>query len=199
MSDASKYMEPADEPPFSTIDREGVSAFPGLEIDIDIVDTSLGELDDLAPVLSNIVTAVLRGQGAASSVCAEVFIRVVGNTEGQRLNNEFRGKDYATNVLSFPGVEPVEVDAAMVASASGGPPFMMGDIIIAAPVVVREAAEQGKTGLDHFCHLVTHGLLHLLGHDHIEDRQAEKMEAIEIVILADMGIANPYLPGKNHG
>lgn len=203
MSDSSTHKNLEDEPPSSIIDRQGASAFPGLEIDIDIVDTSLGSLDVLAPQLTGIVSAVLLQQAVANSVCAEVFIRVVGSDDSQQLNSEFRGKDHATNVLSFPGVEPDDLASAMAASAAGGPPVMLGDIIIAAPVVTTEAAAQGKSVLDHFYHLVTHGLLHLLGHDHIEDTQAEKMEAIEIVILAEMGIANPYnaapmVRGKSH-
>lgn len=192
MSDSGTHIDPEDEPPSSTIDRKDVCAFPGLEIDIDIVDTSLGGLDLLEPQLTRIVFAVLQQQAVANSVCAEMFIRVVGDDDSQQLNGEFRGKDYATNVLSFPGTEPGDLAAAMAASAAGGPPVMLGDIIIAAPVVTTEATAQGKPILDHFFHLVTHGLLHLLGHDHIEDTQAEKMEAIEIVILADLGIANPY-------
>jgi len=187
-----------DEPPSSIIDREGPSAFPGLEIDIDSVDSSLGDLDELASTLINIVSAVLHQQSAPLALCGEVFIRVVGSDDSQRLNSEFRGKNYATNVLSFPGTEPEDIAASFAASASGGPPVMLGDIIVAAPVVAAEASEQGKPVLDHFYHLITHGLLHLLGHDHIEDNHAEKMEAIEIVILAEMGIANPYIVGKSH-
>ncbi len=192
MSDSDIHIDPEDEPPSSIIDRQDARVFPSLEIDIDIVDTSLGGLDLLAPQLTRIVSAVLQQQAVANSVCAEIFVRVVDSDDSQQLNGQFRGKDYATNVLSFPGTEPDDLTSAIMTSAAGGPPVMLGDIIIAAPVVTTEATAQGKPILDHFFHLVTHGLLHLLGHDHIEDTQAEKMEAIEIVILADLGIANPY-------
>jgi len=199
MSDTSKHMEFDDEPPSSIIDRQGACAFPGLELDIDIVDPLLGDGEQLKGLLSNVVTAGLRQQLVADEAVAEVFIRVVGVEESQRLNNEFRGKDYPTNVLSFPGCDAAEIEQSLVSSASGGPPVMLGDIVIAAPVVEREAREQGKATMDHFCHLVVHGLLHVLGHDHIEDALAEKMEAIEIVILAELGISNPYLLEQVHG
>jgi len=174
-------------------------SFSGLEVDIDIVDVSLGNHEQLEPVISKIVCAVLTQQATPEKAVLEVFVRVVGNSDSQLLNNQFRGKNSPTNVLSFPGFDSNDLAAALVASVGGGPPVMLGDIVVAAPVVAREAAEQGKPVMDHFCHLIAHGLLHLLGHDHIEDTQAEKMEAIETVILAGMGISNPYLAEGPNG
>lgn len=111
----------------------------------------------------------------------EVNILVVDAQEGRRYNREFRGKDYATNVLSFPyGPLPGEKTA------------LLGDLVICAPVVAREAAEHGKRLRDHYAHLTVHGVLHLLGHDHETDSEAEKMEALERRILARLGIADPY-------
>ena len=111
----------------------------------------------------------------------ELNILIVDAATGRRYNNEFRGRDYATNVLSFP-YEP----------APGEPVGLLGDLVICAPVVAREALEQGKSTRDHFAHLTIHGVLHLLGHDHENDSDAEKMEALERTILASLGIADPY-------
>jgi len=178
--------------------NQALATFPNLEVDIDIVDMSLGGQGQLGPVISKTVEAVLCHQTVPKDTVLEVFVRVIGNNDSQRLNGEFRGKDKPTNVLSFPGFDPDDLPAALAAAAGGGPPVMLGDIVVAAPVVTLEASEQGKPVLDHFCHLIAHGLLHLLGYDHIEDTQAEKMEAIETVILAGLGILNPYVPEHQH-
>ncbi|HXD36791.1 MAG TPA: rRNA maturation RNase YbeY [Rhodanobacter sp.] len=126
------------------------------------------------------VEAALRG--AKRRRPAELSIRVVDAGEGRALNRDYRGKDYATNVLSFPVELPPGVALPLI-----------GDLAICAPVVLREAAEQGKRPGDHWAHLTIHGVLHLLGYDHIEDAEAEAMEALETRILAGLGIADPYL------
>lgn len=108
----------------------------------------------------------------------EVTIRLVDADEGQTLNNEYRGKDYATNVLSFPyDTEPV----------------VMGDLVICPSVVAREAAEQNKPLAAHYAHLTVHGMLHLQGWDHENDDDAQAMENEEKEILAAMGYPDPYL------
>ncbi|KAA0874633.1 rRNA maturation RNase YbeY [Nitrincola tapanii] len=112
---------------------------------------------------------------------AEVCIRLVSAAESQELNRTWRGKDYPTNVLSFPFEAP-----------PGIPIDSIGDLVICAEVVKQEALEQGKQELDHWAHLVIHGLLHLIGFDHINDAEAEEMEALEISLLARLGIPNPY-------
>jgi probable rRNA maturation factor len=113
---------------------------------------------------------------------AELTIRVVDETEGRELNQEWRGKDYATNVLSFVAeIPPGILDIPL-----------LGDLVICAPVVAREAAEQGKPLVAHWAHLVIHGCLHLLGHDHIEDDEAEIMESLERHLLASLGYPDPY-------
>ncbi|MGN2253522.1 rRNA maturation RNase YbeY [Frateuria sp. GZRe12] len=127
------------------------------------------------------VTAALRG--ARRRKPAEVAIRLVDTGEGRALNRDYRGKDYATNVLSFPAELPPGVDLPLI-----------GDLAICAPVVAREAGEQGKKPRDHWAHLTVHGTLHLLGYDHIENAEAEAMEALERRILAGLGIADPYAP-----
>ena len=110
---------------------------------------------------------------------AEVTLRIVAEAEGLALNREYRKRDYATNVLSF-----VYQDA---------PQGLAGDIVLCAPVIQREAAEQGKPLAAHYAHLVIHGALHLQGYDHEDDSEAEAMEAHEIYILARLGYDNPYL------
>ena len=112
---------------------------------------------------------------------ADLAIRIVDEREGQALNRHYRGKDYATNVLSFPAELPEGVKLPL-----------LGDLVICAPVVAREAAEQGKALKDHYAHLTVHGVLHLLGWDHEDDKEAEAMEQLEREILADLGIADPY-------
>ena len=120
-------------------------------------------------------------KGARRRKGTELSIRIVDADEGQSLNLQYRGKDYATNVLSFPVELPPGVDVPLI-----------GDLVICAPVVTREAAEQGKKAADHWAHLTVHGTLHLLGYDHIDDAEAETMEALETRVLAGLGIADPY-------
>lgn len=115
---------------------------------------------------------------AALRVDTEVTIRIVDAEEGQMLNNTYRGKDYATNVLTFPLTEE---------------PHLMGDIIICAPVVAAEAVAQHKSLEAHYAHLTVHGILHLHGYDHETDAQAELMEGLETAIVTKLGYASPYL------
>ena len=111
----------------------------------------------------------------------DLAIRVVDTKEGRALNHHYRGKDYATNVLSFPVELPEGVDLPM-----------LGDLVICAPVVAREAKEQGKPLAAHYAHLTVHGVLHLLGLDHEDSREAEAMEQLEREILAELGLPDPY-------
>lgn len=115
---------------------------------------------------------------AALRVDTVLTLRLVDREEGQALNAAYRGKDYATNVLTFSLTES---------------PVLMGDIVICAPVVIEEAAAQGKPLLHHYAHLTVHGVLHLHGYDHEIEAQAHLMEAMEIAILQQLKIANPYL------
>lgn len=115
-----------------------------------------------------------------------ITVRIVDAEEGRALNRDFRGRDYATNVLSFPFPElPPEAMAEL-----GGP--YIGDLAICAEVVTREATEQGKTVHAHWAHLIVHGVLHLAGYDHQDDDEAERMETRERAILADLGFPDPY-------
>ncbi len=119
----------------------------------------------------------VRWARAALDGGGEVTIRLVEPDEGQALNAEYRGKDYATNVLSF----PYETE-----------PVVMGDLVICPAVVAREAAEQGKPAAAHYAHLTVHGMLHLQGWDHEDDAEARAMEDEERKILAALGYADPY-------
>lgn len=116
---------------------------------------------------------------------AELTIRFVDETESQALNSQYRGKDKPTNVLSFPAEVPPYITPEMEFP-------LLGDLIICRQVVEQEAAEQNKTLESHWCHMIYHGTLHLLGYDHIEDEQADEMESIEIEFLQKMGFPNPY-------
>ena len=118
---------------------------------------------------------------------ADLAIRIVGSKEGRALNHHYRGKDYATNVLSF----PAEI-AEGVKMPKGVKMPLLGDLVICAPVVAREADEQSKALNAHYAHLTVHGALHLLGWDHQDAREAECMEQLEREILAGLGIDDPY-------
>lgn len=113
---------------------------------------------------------------------AEVTIRIVDEAESQQLNFDYREKDKPTNVLSFPFQQPPGIEELP----------LLGDLVICAQVVAREATEQHKTLEAHWAHMVVHGCLHLLGFDHIKEDEAQEMEAEEIQILADLGFPNPY-------
>jgi probable rRNA maturation factor len=108
---------------------------------------------------------------------AEITLRLVDESEGRALNRDYRGKEYATNVLTFPLSDE---------------PLLMGDIVLCAPVVEKEAAEQGKPLEAHYAHLLIHGVLHLQGYDHENDADAEVMEQLESQIVSKLGYADPY-------
>ena len=135
--------------------------------------------------------AIRRWAQAALLRDAEVTVRLVGEAEGRELNRGFRGKDYATNVLTFVYGEGEAMPAAGEGSEGGHGP-LAGDLVLCVPVVVREAAEQGKTLEAHFAHLVVHGMLHLQGHDHENEADALEMEKLETDILGGLGYADPY-------
>lgn len=123
---------------------------------------------------------------AGFDVDCEIGIACVDTAESQQLNLQYREKDKPTNVLSFPSDIPEEMLALLDAEP-------LGDLVICIPVVLQEAAEQHKKALDHFTHLLVHGVLHLLGYDHeTSEADAEEMEALEIAILKKLAIENPY-------
>jgi probable rRNA maturation factor len=115
---------------------------------------------------------------------AELVIRLVDPAESQELNRQYRGKDRPTNVLSFPSDAPAVVGS-----------HLLGDLVICAPLVLREAEEQGKSATAHWAHMVVHGVLHLLGYDHQEEAAGEIMERLEQEIMAVLGFNDPYQEG----
>jgi probable rRNA maturation factor len=117
---------------------------------------------------------------------ATVSIRIVDRAESQQLNRDYRGKDKPTNVLSFPFDAPPGVPEEAF-------DYMLGDLVVCAPIVAEEAHAQNKEIRHHWCHLLIHGTLHLLGYDHIKDEEAETMEQLERDILATLGMPDPYL------
>ena len=164
-----------------------------LEIAVSLHDAAW--LDALADLEERARAAV---SAALTQACAEpagLGIPIVGvplevslvftdDAEQRVLNRDYRHKDSATNVLSFPNMDDDLVPA--------GEPRLLGDVVLARETVAREAAEQGKSLADHTTHLLVHGVLHLLGHDHQDAEEAAAMEALERRILAGLGIADPY-------
>lgn len=151
--------------------------------------------DTLAVALGPLVEAtVAAGAGPGTALepgrPAELSVVFADDATVQRLNRDYRGKDAPTNVLSFALTEADEP----VVFESGGPgaPLMLGDVVLALETVLAEAARDNKAAVDHARHLVVHGILHLLGHDHMTDAEAEAMERIETAVLARFGIADPY-------
>ena len=147
---------------------ETMSKQPMLSIDVQYAS----ELDGLPTV-----TQFKRWARKTIRVDSEITLRIVDEAEGRELNNAYRQKDYATNVLTFPLAEE---------------PFIIADIVICAPVVAKEAKEQGKALEAHFAHLTAHGVLHAHGYDHEIAEQAELMESVETQILIKLGYADPY-------
>ena len=124
---------------------------------------------------------------AAEPGAARITVRIVDEDEGRELNRDYRGKDYATNVLSFPAELPDGLPEGVRLP-------LLGDLVICAPVVAREAREQRKPLAAHYAHLTVHGALHLLGWDHEDPREADCMEQLEREILAGLGLPDPYQP-----
>ncbi|MFA0812252.1 rRNA maturation RNase YbeY [Microbulbifer epialgicus] len=119
---------------------------------------------------------------------AELSVRIVDEEESQQLNHQYRGKDKPTNVLSFHTDFPAELNLPL-----------LGDLVICAPVVQKEAEQQHKTLSAHWAHMLVHGTLHLLGYDHIEDTDAVLMEKLETQLLESLGFADPYAPFEEAG
>jgi len=120
---------------------------------------------------------VARWIRAALDTDGEITVRIVDADEGQTLNREFREKDYATNVLTFDYTQE---------------PVVMADLVLCAPVIEKEAKEQGKSLDAYYAHMLVHGTLHAQGWDHLNDADAEAMEAQERAVMADLGFADPY-------
>lgn len=152
---------------------------PPLSIAFDVA--AGGWPDGLEPVVTRAIMAAVTEAKPKFAGVSEVSVLLTDDAEQQELNRQWRGIDKSTNVLSFPQLEPFSPVSGLV-----------GDITLALETVQREAEEMGIGFEAHFTHLVVHGFLHLLGHDHIEDDEAKVMESLETKILAGLGIADPY-------
>ncbi len=166
---------------------------PALWLDVQLAT----ELPELCPSEEQLFTWCRLALQTSSPEIAnqeppEVTVRIVDNAESQQLNNDYRGKNQPTNVLSFPFETPIDLPAEAGLS-------LLGDLVICLPKVIEEAAEQQKPVLDHWAHLVIHGMLHLQGYDHETDEEAEQMENLEIALLAKLSINNPYISNNSAG
>jgi len=147
-----------------------------------IVDLQLMVEDSQCPdqnQCEHIVLETLKMVGVTET--KECTIRVVDQAESAELNEQYRKKQGATNVLSFPFEAPIEIDIDL-----------LGDLVICAPLVIEEATQQNKAVVMHWSHLIVHGCLHLLGYDHIDDGDANKMEGLERQIMKQLGYSDPY-------
>ena len=150
-----------------------------------LVDVQQACDDDTVPETDMVDAWITRAVEAASSPNdVEVSVRIVDAEEVRTLNREYRDKDKATNVLSFP--------AGPLAGLPDDAPTLLGDIVVCASVVDSEAEEQGKALADHWAHMLVHGTLHLLGFDHEDDTDAAEMEALETQVLTAHGLPDPY-------
>lgn len=150
-------------------------------LEIAVIRNAEGWPDHFDALAEKAVLAALAGAKAKMKGAAEISVLLTDDAEQRELNAQWRGKDSATNVLSFPQIEPF------------GPLMgLLGDITLARETLEREALELDKSLDDHFTHLMVHGFLHILGYDHIEEDEAQQMESLETQILAGLGIDDPY-------
>lgn len=156
----------------------------GLTVDVSVAAPEWREMiPDVVTVVRDAAAAAWRAAANGRPVASELSVLLAGDETVRRLNAQHRGADRPTNVLSF----PIGGDAC-----GDGTPAMLGDVVLASGVVAREARAQGKAVAAHLRHLVVHGVLHLLGYDHESGPDAERMERLEVTILAELGVPDPY-------
>ena len=168
--------------PSASVAAEDPDPPRGIAVDVVHQAGDWQSLGDVETSIGPLLVAVGEHPSLKSQMPSEACLALADDAAVRALNSTYRAKDSPTNVLSFPSGLPVDDDQ----------PHALGDIILAFETVVAEASEQGIAPADHVRHLVLHGLLHLMGFDHQSDAEAEVMEALEIEILAKIGIANPY-------
>jgi probable rRNA maturation factor len=161
-----------------------------LEVGVELVAGDWEPSTDWEAIAERAVAAALEGAGIrlAPGLGVEVAVRLTDDAEMQALNRDWRGRDRPTNILSFP---MLEADAVAATFAMPGD-LLLGDLALGHETVMREAADKGIAPAAHVSHLLVHGTLHLLGHDHADDSGAERMERLEATICATLGIADPY-------
>lgn len=181
-------------------DAPGISR---LEIAVSLQDAAwtdrLEDLENLAERSIGTALRYLQSRDLAEPVkgVVEVSLLFADDAAVAEMNRTYRGRSGPTNVLSFPNMDASDLQTSgplpgPPAHADAGPPQLLGDIVLARQTVQREAAEQSKPLRDHTLHLLIHGLLHLLGYDHEDEAEAEEMEALEVAVLADLGVPDPY-------
>jgi len=156
-----------------------------LFVDLQLACENKNKLPDLTAI-ERWVACALVGAGKDKTEENELTVRIVDSIESQALNLQYRFKDKATNVLSFPFQNPPGITLPL-----------LGDLVICKDVVENEAVQQHKTISEHWAHMVIHGTLHLLGYDHIEELQAVEMESLETDLLIELGFTDPYLSEKS--
>ena len=154
-----------------------------MKVSIAVEDSAWAAVPGLEELTHSAVAAALAG-ARADAADSETVVLFTDDIAMAGLNAEWRGKNSPTNVLSFPSAPDMIIPE--------GQPRPLGDIVLASGVVAREAQEQGKTLSDHTLHLIVHGVLHLLGHDHMDDIEANAMERLETDILKGLGVPDPY-------
>ncbi|HEY9057125.1 MAG TPA: rRNA maturation RNase YbeY [Aurantimonas sp.] len=165
--------------------KPGSVPYQGLTVALSIEATEweAAGLGDVSAMARGVFAAAARRVGLPEDLQSEIAVTLADDDTVRAANAEWRGKDRATNILSFPMADLAPGDRP-------GP--LCGDLLLAFQTVRREARTEGKSLADHFRHLLVHGFLHLMGFDHIEEAEAEAMETLEIAILADLGISDPY-------
>ncbi|MCW8935224.1 MAG: rRNA maturation RNase YbeY [Gammaproteobacteria bacterium] len=156
-----------------------------VQLDIQLADDISESIEEppSSRLLNTWAQAAWQGEDSSEPVLS---LRIVSAAESQQLNNDYRGKNKPTNVLSFPMQIEQQFDDVPMAD------MMLGDLAICAEVVEREALQQHKTTEAHWAHMVVHGMLHLQGYDHIEEQDAQQMESLETAIMQQLGFLDPY-------
>jgi probable rRNA maturation factor len=162
-------------------------------IEVALIDDGWDPTSDWTALAARCATAAIaatpRAAIAALPILIEISVRLSSDAEVQKLNAAYRGKDQPTNVLSFPMFDPGALDAL---ASTTDPEILLGDIVLARETCAAEAVERGISLEAHATHLVVHGVLHLLGYDHMTDNEAETMEGIERTVLGALGLHDPY-------
>lgn len=159
-----------------------MSGAPGISVEATVEAGPWGAEAQWRPIVERVAAAVADRPELIVPDEAELSLLLTDDAHIRVLNKQWRDQDKPTNVLSFPSADEDDDEP--------GP--LLGDVVVAYETTAREAAEEGKSFDDHFTHLLVHGLLHLFGYDHVEDEEAEEMEAFETAILAGLGVADPY-------
>lgn len=156
-----------------------------MNLEIEVDEAAWHDLPDAAALVGQAAEAAFVRLGVGDLKDKLLSVTLADDETVAQLNAQWRGKPKPTNVLSFPADQDIAIPP--------GEPRPLGDIILAAGVVRTEAAQQSKPLADHFRHLVVHGILHIMGYDHVDDAQADEMESLEKEILVKLGIADPYV------